>query len=158
MRIIAIVLVLSTCTLAQAQLAKESGFYTYHKTIRQEGTKEEIYAKALSWVHDHFEENKCGTIKYKSLERGKIVVEGSWEHANKGVPGKIDFKFMIEIRNGMYRETYSEFSYRGSGKDLPYESKKLGGKNQILVDTNELIGDYSEDLIGTMSHSDLVTR
>ena len=157
MRIIAIMLLLSICTISNAQLAKESGFYTFHKAIRQDGTKAEIYDHALSWVHDHFEENRCGLVKYKSQERGKIIVEGSWDHVNGGTPGKIGFTLLIVIRGGVYRETYKEFSYKTGNKTIPFESKKLSKRNKIMVDVNSLIRDYSDDLINSMSHYEVAT-
>ena len=157
MRIFVLFLFLSLCTSSFAQLAKEGGTYKFHKAIRQKSDKQEIYEHAMSWVQDHFVDNKCGSVKYRSQEQGKIIVEGAWDHTNGGAPEKINFTLLIEIRNGVYRETFSDFTYQGKGKAIPLESKKLAGKNKLISDVNTMIDDFSNDLINSMSRDAVAT-
>lgn len=139
-----------------AQVSQESGAYTFHKAARAHGSQSELYNKAVQWVTLHYANTHA--IKYQSEESGKIIVSGSFEHIEKGAPNKINYTLTVELRSGVFRETYSGFIYQEGSRSIPLESKKIHGKKHILADASDHVDKLSKSLINHMSSDVLATR
>lgn len=143
---------------AWAQIDLESGRYTYHRAVRQQASKKEIFNKSLLWAQENFKGAK-GIVKYQSAENGKLVIEVQSEHVVNAITNVIYYTMVIEARNGVYRESFKDFKYKGKGGRISnFESKKLAGKKKILYDTSIQVEGLSESLIEMLATDILVTR
>ncbi|WP_162555808.1 DUF4468 domain-containing protein [Reichenbachiella versicolor] len=135
----------------QAQLVKESGSYTFHQVVRAAGDKVDLYQKAEQWAKENHENTK-NSIQFSSEDRGQIVLKGIFEHHTKNGMSNVAYLCTIQIRNGMYKESYGDFRYmKLNGEELHFEDKKLKGKSQILEDTHMKIVSLSASLRDQLS-------
>jgi hypothetical protein len=142
-RIVLLVLIVVSYQ-AGAQVALHHGSFAYSKTVKMEGTKSELYAKAQGWVNNNFDAQK-DEIRFTEGNHNFIEIHGTWYHELDGKPNAINYTYTIEILGGIYRETLKELSYHAKGRDIPYESKKVPSKKQVLLDTNVQMISLSKD-------------
>lgn len=131
-----------------AQLSLDGGKYIYHKASRHSGSGTELFDKAQQWSSKNIDRSKA-TVS-SSRDDLSIKVVGSFEDNSKGVPNVISYIYTIEFQRGVYRETFTDFVYKSASRQLPYESKKLGGKKSIIHRTTSMIDEMSNDLKGYM--------
>ena len=91
---------------------------TYSEVIQQQGTSEELYAKALAWAKTYFK-NSERVIKSKDPANRKLLLHPLFKVLNppdkKGIQtmgGIVTYIMSIECRDGRYKFTINKFAWK----------------------------------------------
>lgn len=114
--------------------------------IEVEMAKDKLFDKAMEWVALNYKSAQ-DVIQYSDKLSGKIICKGSFSTDLFMKSGWIRHTLTIELKEGRYRQTYSDLSYYSSGTgEMAFESKKLGFKKKIFRETSENIKFSTESL------------
>jgi len=98
----------------------------YQEVVQQEGIKDTLYNRAISWINKFFE-NPQGITKVRDPENGKIIGSYRMRMQDTLLDGSktlsniiVVCTFTIEAKDGRYRYTLDDFYVPGSSK-IPLE-------------------------------------
>ncbi len=104
---------------------EETGLITYKDVVEEIGNKEEFFNRAIGWINEYYKnpvdvtkvrDPKTGVIK--GLHRFKIKETN--EDGLQTDAGVVQYRFLLEFKEGRYRYTLTEFVLRQSSK-IPTE-------------------------------------
>jgi len=105
-------------TSPQMPVDKTTNLITYTGVIQQQGTPEELYAKALAWAKSYFK-NAERVIKAKDPVNHKIILHPLFKVLNppdkKGfqtMGGIVSYIITLEFRDGRYKYTINKFAWK----------------------------------------------
>lgn len=111
---------------AQLSVDPDTKKIKYQEVISQEGSKDTLYNRAISWINKFFE-NPQGITKVRDPENGKIVgtyrmrMIDTLADGSKSISNIIVVcTFTIEAKDGRYRYTLDDFYVPGNSK-IPLE-------------------------------------
>ena len=91
---------------------------TYSEVVQQQGTPEELYAKALAWARNYYK-NAERVIKAKDATNHKLILHPLFKVLNppdkKGIQtmgGIVTYIMTIECRDGRYKFTINKFAWK----------------------------------------------
>ncbi len=92
---------------------KESGLITYREVINSEGSADDLYVRALSWINEEFK-NAADVTKIRDRSNG--IIKGIYrfkiyndDKNTKIQAGVIEYSFILEFKEGRYRYIFTEF-------------------------------------------------
>lgn len=102
-----------------------TGMIIYRDVIETEGSKEELFNRAISWISDNYK-NAASVTSRRDFESG--IIEGdhrfkiysTTEDSTSVELGTILYNFTLEFKNGRYRYTYTDFAMKGASR-IPLE-------------------------------------
>lgn len=104
---------------------EETGKITYKEVVQEEGNKKEFFNRAISWINE-FYNNPVDVTKTRDPESGLIKglhrfkIKNTDENGNQSDAGIIQYTFKLELKEGRYRYTLTEFIIRQSSR-IPIE-------------------------------------
>lgn len=111
---------------AQLPVDPDTKKIKYQEIISQEGSKDTLYNRAISWINKFFE-NPQGITKVRDPENGKIIgtyrmrMIDTLADGSKSISNIIVVcTFTIEAKDGRYRYTLDDFYIPGNSK-IPLE-------------------------------------
>ncbi|MEZ5197592.1 MAG: DUF4468 domain-containing protein [Bacteroidales bacterium] len=104
---------------------EETGLISYKEVVEEEGTKQEFFNRAIGWVNE-FYTNPVDVTKTRDPQTGLIKgihrfkIKNTDEEGNETDAGVIQYNFTLELKEGRYRYTLTEFVLRQASK-IPVE-------------------------------------
>jgi len=108
----------------QLPVDEETKLITYKEVVQQEGTKSDLFNRAVEWINKTYK-NPADVTKVRNPETGLIELIHRIELAydEKGVNrsgGIIDYTLRIEMKEGRYRYTFTNFNLKQTSR-VPIE-------------------------------------
>lgn len=103
----------------------ESGLITYKEVVREKGTKQEYFNRAIGWINRYYK-NPVDVTKVRDPESGiikgihRFKIKNTDEDGNTSDAGVVQYQFLLEFKEGRYRYTLTEFVLRQASK-IPTE-------------------------------------
>ena len=132
---------------SQELTLNETGLYINQQVITTDEQDAEIlFNKCMEWIALNYKSAQ-DVIQYSDKENLKIICKGSFITNLFWKSGFIHHTLSLEIKEGRFRQTYSDFSYvsEGSGK-IALESKNLAFKKKILKETSSQVNSATNNL------------
>ncbi|HPL03530.1 MAG TPA: DUF4468 domain-containing protein [Bacteroidales bacterium] len=111
---------------AQVPVDPDTKKIIYQEVVQQDGIKDTLYNRAISWINKFFE-NPQGITKVREPENGKIIgtyrmrMQDTLLDGSKTLSNVIVVcTFTIEAKDGRYRYTLDDFYVPGTSK-IPLE-------------------------------------
>ena len=173
-RIIIILAAVFTCIAAIAQktetvpdppylpIDERTNLVTYQDVVKQEGTPQVLYARAMEWVKKYYQ-NTNEVIKNADAEKCVIEMRSSVRIFSKQKDGTmmqkniVYYNFKLECRDNRYRYTITNFNEKATAAapienwfktDSPYWSpSQYEWLNQIDGQVKELINSLEEGML-----------
>jgi hypothetical protein len=103
---------------------EETKLFTYKEVVQVEGTKTELFNRAIEWINKDYK-NPAQVTKVRSPESGLIELLHHFEvfYNEKGLSrsgGIVDYLLRIELKDGRYRYTISNFNLKQASR-MPVE-------------------------------------
>lgn len=127
---------------------------TYKEVVKQKGTADELYLRAISWIgvtYDNSENVTSKRDRINGLIEGKTRFKLFYidKEGNKLETGKISYKILIECKDGRYRYTFNNFNLDAQSR---FSAEKWLNKKDIAYNSNwdsylKQIDIYMKDLI-----------
>lgn len=156
MKTILIIIFLSVSVFAFAQVPPmdgETGKFKYTEVVPVAGaSKNDLYTRAKSWVASNYPSSANITMDDK--EEGKIICKGNFPITLMGAKQTIDNTFTIEVKEGRYKYTFTDFfitSSSGSVNRWPLERKDLAMKKSIYSSVDGKVKGFIETIAETMN-------
>ena len=134
---------------------EDTGLITYQEVVEQDGSPSILQERAIDWIND-FYKNPDNVIrtnednKITGLHRFKI--NNTDEDGNQTKAGVIQYDFSIELKDGRYRFTLTEFVLKQASK-IPVEkwlNKDDPNYNPVwesyLLQINEFVKSWIDSL------------
>lgn len=105
---------------------EETGLITYQEVVEEEGSKQEFFNRAIGWINN-FYKNPVDVTKTRDPESGKIKgihrfkIKDIDEDGTNIDAGVVQYEFILELKDGRYRYTLTNFVLRQSSK-IPVEN------------------------------------
>ncbi len=141
---------------------ERTNLVTYQDVIKQEGTPQVLYDRAMAWVKKYYK-NTSEVIKNADAEKCVINMRSSVRIFSKQKDGTtmakniVYYNFKLECRDGRYRYTITNFNERAQAAapienwfktDSPYWSpSQYEWLTQIDGQIKELINDLEEGML-----------
>ena len=135
---------------------------TYQDVVKQEGTPQVLYDRAMAWVKKYYK-NTAEAIKKADPEKGVIEMRSSVRIFSKQKDGTmmqkniVYYNFKLECREGRYRYTITNFNEKAAAAapienwfktDSPYWSpSQYDWLNQIDEQIKKLINSLEEGML-----------
>lgn len=135
---------------------------TYQDVVKQEGTPQVLYDRAMAWVKKYYK-NTAEVIKKADPEKGVIEMRSSVRIFSKQKDGTmvqkniVYYNFKLECREGRYRYTITNFNEKAAAAapienwfktDSPYWSpSQYDWLNQIDEQIKKLINSLEEGML-----------
>jgi len=135
-------------------VSDETGLITYRDVIQEDGSKDELYVRALAWVNS-FYKNPSDVTRVRDREDGKIDCIHRFrirfidENGINRDAGTIMYSLYLECRDGRYRYTLTEFTLMEASR-VPCEKwldKTHQAYNPLWDEYLKQINDFSLELI-----------
>ncbi len=133
---------------------------TYKEVVKQKGTADEFYLRAISWIGATYENAEAVTSK---RDRDNGIIEGKTrfklytidKSGNKFEAGNISYKILLECKEGRYRFTFNNFNHDMMSR---FPAEKWLNKKDIAYNPNwdsylKQIDDYMKALIVKLNKS-----
>ncbi len=104
---------------------EETGLITYKEVVNEEGTKQDFFNRAVGWINS-FYKNPVDVTKVRDPESGiikglhRFKIKNTDKDGNQLDAGVVQYRFVLEFKDGRYRYTLSEFVLRQASK-IPVE-------------------------------------
>lgn len=103
---------------------EETKLITYKEIIPMSGSKTELYNRALEWINKAYK-NPLEVTKVKNVANGVIELTHRIEIYNiekevKRAAGIVDYDLKLELKEGRYRYTFTDFALHQATK-MPIE-------------------------------------
>jgi hypothetical protein len=103
---------------------EETKLITYKEVVNIEGTKQELFNRAIEWINKTYK-NPADVTKVRNPETGLIELIHRIEinYEDKGVSrpgGLVDYLLRIELKEGRYRYTFTNFNFKQTSR-VPIE-------------------------------------
>jgi hypothetical protein len=149
--IILILVFTSSVCLGQIPPMGENGKFTYTEVIQvPEASKAELYLRAKEWVASHYP--SASNITMDDKEAGKIVVKGNFPISLIGNKQLIDNTLTLEVKDGRYKYTFTDFTITGSSVDhWALERKDLAMKKSIYSSVDDKVKGFIESINEAMN-------
>ncbi|NVO18995.1 MAG: DUF4468 domain-containing protein [Bacteroidetes bacterium] len=111
-------------TAPQMPVDEETKLITYKEVVKIEGTKPELFNRAIEWIGKNYK-NAADVTKVRDPESGLIELIHRIEltYDEKGVNksgGIVDYTLRIELKDGRYRYTFTNFNLKQASR-VPIE-------------------------------------
>ena len=132
---------LSTTLSVSAQKLSQSETLQTSEVVKVPGaTKDELFARAQSWLIRTYSPDDA---PIQRADRDAGVIAGSGTYAYKGGPtisGEIWHTISIQVRDGQYRYTFSDFYFMpAQGSPSAFESKFMKDNDIIRSNAQETL-------------------
>lgn len=102
----------------------DSKLITYKEIIQNPGSKTDLYNRALEWINKAYK-NPVDVTRVKNVANGVIELAHRIEIYNteketKRLAGTVDYSLKLDIKEGRYRYTFTNFILREASK-VPIE-------------------------------------
>jgi len=122
--------VFSTLLIAQSSgsnipVDDESGLIAYKEVVQEKGDKQEFFNRAIGWINSYYK-NPVDVTKVRDPESGfikglhRFKIKNTDEDGNTSDAGVVQYRFLLEFKEGRYRYTITEFVLRQASK-IPTE-------------------------------------
>lgn len=141
---------------------ERTNLVTYQDVVKQEGTPQVLYDRAMAWVKKYYK-NTAEVIKKADSEKGIIEMRSSVRIFSKLKDGTmmqknvVYYNFKLECREGRYRYTITNFNEKAAAAapienwfktDSPYWSpSQYDWLNQIDDQIKKLINSLEEGML-----------
>jgi len=104
---------------------EETGLITYKEVVQEEGNKEDYFNRAIGWINE-FYKNPVDVTKVRDPQSGiikglhRFKIKDTNEEGLQTDAGVVQYRFLLEFKEGRYRYTLTEFVLRQSSK-IPTE-------------------------------------
>ena len=104
---------------------EETGLITYKEVVNEEGTKQDFFNRAVGWINS-FYKNPVDVTKVRDPESGiikglhRFKIKNTDKDGNQLDAGVVQYRFVLEFKDGRYRYTLTEFVLRQASK-IPVE-------------------------------------
>jgi len=103
---------------------EDTKLITYREVVQQEGTKLELFNRAIEWINKEYK-NPADVTKVRNPETGLIELIHRIEltYEEKGVSrsgGIVDYTLKLELKDGRYRYTFTNFNLKQASR-VPIE-------------------------------------
>jgi len=104
---------------------EESGLIAYKEVVQEEGNKKEFFNRAIGWINDYYK-NPVDVTKVRDPESGiikglhRFKIKDTDEEGLQTDAGVVQYRFLLEFKEGRYRYTLTEFVLRQASK-IPTE-------------------------------------
>lgn len=107
---------------AQVPIDPETKLITYQEVVTEEGNKDTLYNRAIEWINSYFK-NPNDVTRIRDKENGKIMgvyrirmmdIDAEGLPVNSNVI--VEYTFRIELKEGRYRYTVTEFTMKAASK------------------------------------------
>jgi len=157
-----IALVINTLTLSaqeiipQLPIDPDTKLITYKEVVTETGTKAEFFNRAIEWINKQYK-NPADATKVRNPETGLIDIihriELTYEEKGLTRPaGTVDYSFKIELKEGRYRYTITNFTYRQASR-VPLEKwmdKKDKAYSPAWDDYLKQVDEFTRKLIESL--------
>ncbi|GAB4313259.1 MAG: hypothetical protein Kow00127_04160 [Bacteroidales bacterium] len=126
----------------QVPVDEETGKIVYREVVQQEGSREQLFNRAISWLNEYYV-NPVSVTKTRDPKSGLIKglhrfrIRQTLEDGTRTDAGTLQYEFKIELKENRYRYTLSDFVLRQSSA-IPAE--------KWLKEDNPLAKDYLAQL------------
>lgn len=141
---------------------ERTGLVTYQDVVKQEGTPQVLYDRAMTWVKKYYK-NTSEVIKSADAEKCVIEMRSSVRIFSKQKDGTmmqkniVYYNFKLECRDGRYRYTITNFNEKAAAAapienwfktDSPYWSpSQYDWLNQIDEQIKKLINSLEDGML-----------
>ncbi len=141
---------------------ERTNLVTYQDVVKQEGTPQVLYDRAMAWVKKYYK-NTAEVIKKADPEKNVIEMRSSVRIFSKQKDGTmmqkniVYYNFKLECREGRYRYTITNFNEKAAAAapienwfktDSPYWSpSQYDWLNQIDEQIKKLINSLEEGML-----------
>lgn len=100
---------------------EQTNLITYKEVVTQSGTKDELYNRSMQWIKETYI-NPSGVTKISNKGEGKIIGMSAFKlysldkKGTKVPGGSVGYTFIIELKDGRYRYSFTEFNLTGVSK------------------------------------------
>jgi len=130
----------------------ETGRFQYQEVVTVEGASaDELYARAKNFVVDAYKSAKA-VIDLDDPAAHRLVARGNFQIEWSLAVRTVNHKLSIEVKDGRYRYTLSEFVAEFPHGDMELEDKYLS-TTKLAVRTGELCGSLIQGLKSAMSQA-----
>jgi len=104
---------------------EETGLITYKEVVEEIGDKEEFFNRAIGWINE-FYKNPVDVTKVRDPKSGiikgihRFKIKDTDEDGVQIDAGVVQYRFLLEFKEGRYRYTLTEFVLRQASK-IPTE-------------------------------------
>jgi hypothetical protein len=124
--ILNLLIIFSIISYAQLPVDEETGLITYKEVVKEAGTKQEFFNRAIGWINDYYK-NPVDVTKKRDPESGiikglhRFKIKNTLEDGTQVDGGVIQYRFVLEFKADRYRYTLTEFVLRQASK-IPTEN------------------------------------
>ena len=135
----------------------ETQLITYQEVVKEEGTKDELFNRCINWLNN-FYNNPVSVTKVRDNKTGKIKGNHRFriyyfdKDGNKLDGGMVLYSFVIELKDGRYRYTITDFVLKKTSR---YSVEKWFDKsdpaynpqwNKYLEQIADFVAGWTENL------------
>ncbi|MDZ7743519.1 MAG: DUF4468 domain-containing protein [Bacteroidota bacterium] len=104
---------------------EQSGLITYQNVVEEEGSKKELFYRAINWVNNYYA-NPVAVTKIRDIETGRVECRHQFRitYKKEGVDlpaGLILYTCILELKDGRYRYTINDFVLKQASR-FPVEN------------------------------------
>jgi hypothetical protein len=131
----------------------ETGLITYQGVVEEKGDRESFFNSAVGWINKYYA-NPVDVTKTRDPESGVIKglhrmrLKNTLDDGTQVDAGTVQYRFILEFKEGRYRYTLTEFELRQASK-VPCETW-LNSSDPLSKSYLKQLDDFAQSWIASL--------